>query len=256
MRDSFTFAFLDWPGPIAFAHRGDSASAPENTMAAFESAVALGYRYLETDARTTSDGKLVVFHDASLDRVTDRSGHIQQLPWDEVRRARVGGREPIPLMEDLLQAWPDTRFNIEPKSDAAVAPLIAAIRRCNAIDRVCIGSFNNRRIVMMKAALGKKLCTSMGPAEGARLLMGARLRLNLSFKAPCAQLPARRGSLKVCEPRLISYAHARGVKIHAWTVNDAVEMEALLDAGVDGIMTDSPEVLQKTLIQRGQWFPS
>jgi glycerophosphoryl diester phosphodiesterase len=254
MRHAAEFVFLDWPGPIAFAHRGDSTSAPENTMAAFEAAVSLGFSYLETDVRATSDGMLVVFHDERLGRVTDRRGTVEQLPWHEVKRARVAGREPIPLMEDLLLAWPHTRFNIEPKSDAAVEPLIAAIRRCNVIDRVCIGSFNGRRSAAAKAALGEELCTSMGPADAGKLFMGARLRLKLSFDAPCAQLPARIGPLTVCDSRLIAYAHARGVRVHAWTVNDVVEMQALLDAGIDGIMTDSPTVLKATLMQRGQWF--
>jgi glycerophosphoryl diester phosphodiesterase len=256
MRRAADFAFLDWPGPIAFAHRGDCASAPENTMAAFEAAVSLGFSYVETDGRTTSDGELVVFHDKRLDRVTDMRGAVEELPWHEVKRARVGGREPIPLMEDLLSAWPDVRFNLEPKSDAAVAPLIAAIRRCNAIDRVCVGSFNQRRIAAVKAALGEKLCTSMGPVDAGKLFIGARLRMNLSFDAPCAQLPARRGPLTVCKPRLIAYAHARGVQVHAWTVNEAVEMAALLDSGIDGIMTDSPALLRATLMDRGQWVSS
>jgi glycerophosphoryl diester phosphodiesterase len=256
MRPAAEFAFLDWPGPIAFAHRGDSTSAPENTMAAFEAAVSLGFSYLETDVRATSDGKLVVFHDERLGDNTGTHGTVEQLPWHEVNRARVGGREPIPLMEDLLQAWPNARFNIDPKSDAAVEPLIAAIRRCNAIDRVCIGSFSQQRITATKAALGEKLCTSMGPASGGKLLVGARLRLNLSFDAPCAQLPARLGSLTVCNLGLIAYAHARGVRVHAWTVNDADDMTALLDAGIDGIMTDSLRLLRATLMQRGQWFQS
>ena len=96
------YPFLHWPGPLAFAHRGGASEAPENTMPAFEHAVRLGYRYLETDAHVTADGVLIAFHDDRLDRVTDRTGVIAELPWSEVQQARVDGREPIPLLEDLL----------------------------------------------------------------------------------------------------------------------------------------------------------
>ncbi|MGK2879384.1 MAG: glycerophosphodiester phosphodiesterase [Mycobacterium sp.] len=245
---------MDWPGPIAFAHRGDSAHAPENTMAAFEAAVSLGFSYLETDAHATRDGRLIAFHDDRLDRVTDRRGSVEHLSWRDIRLARVDGREPIPLLEDLLQAWPETRFNIDPKSDSAVGPLITAIRRCHAIDRVCIGSFSRRRLDRMKAALGEKLCVSMTPTDAARLLIGSRSGIRRPFDAPCAQLPTRRGRLAVCDRRLVRYAHARGIEVHGWTVNNPVEMAALLDIGIDGIMTDDPRSLRSVLTQRGQWF--
>ena len=126
------YPFLDSPVPLAFAHRGGASEAPENTMPAFEHAVRLGYRYLETDAHVTVDGVLVAFHDERLDRVTDRAGVIAELPWRAVNEARVDGREPIPLLEDLLTAWPDVRINIDPKQDAAAEPLAAAILRTRA----------------------------------------------------------------------------------------------------------------------------
>src|SRR5688572_11562358 len=112
------YPFLDWPGPLAFAHRGGASEAPENTLPAFEQAVRLGYRYLETDVHTTADGELVAFHDDRLDRVTDRTGMVAELPWSTVRAARVDGREPIPLLEDLLGAFPEARVNIDPKADS------------------------------------------------------------------------------------------------------------------------------------------
>jgi glycerophosphoryl diester phosphodiesterase len=114
------FAFLDHPGPIPFAHRGGAGEWPENTMPAFEGAVRLGYRYVETDVHVTSDGALLAFHDDVLDRVTDHEGDIAKLPWEVVRTARVGGREPIPLLEELLGTFPDLHVNIDPKHDAAV----------------------------------------------------------------------------------------------------------------------------------------
>ena len=95
------YPFLEHDGVLAFAHRGGAGDAPENTMPAFQACVELGYTYVETDVHCTKDGKLVAFHDETLDRVTDRVGRISELTWNEVRQARVAG-ESIPLLEDIL----------------------------------------------------------------------------------------------------------------------------------------------------------
>ncbi|HEX8803148.1 MAG TPA: glycerophosphodiester phosphodiesterase family protein, partial [Acidimicrobiales bacterium] len=135
------FPFLDWPAPLAFAHQGAhrAGGPPENTMGAFETAVEMGYRYLETDTHATSDGVLVAFHDDQLDRLTDGAGLIGDLPWAEVSKARVRDRDGVPLLEDLLTAWPDVRINIDPKHDAAIEPLADLLERTGTVDRVCIG---------------------------------------------------------------------------------------------------------------------
>ncbi|MEO9139812.1 MAG: glycerophosphodiester phosphodiesterase family protein, partial [Jatrophihabitans sp.] len=103
--------FLNTDGPVAFAHRGFAPEGGENTMAAFGRAVQLGYGYLETDVRVTADGVALAFHDATLDRVTDRNGRIDRLPWTEVRAARLAGGEQVPLLADVLDTWPDVRVN-------------------------------------------------------------------------------------------------------------------------------------------------
>src|SRR4051812_40904198 len=139
--------FLADPAPIAFAHRGFAdgpARGAENSLAAFEQAVALGYRYLETDVRVTADGVALAFHDARLDRVTDRSGVVAQLPYAVVRQARIGAREPIPLLTDVLAAWPSVRVNIDIKSDLGVAATVRAIKHTGALRRVCVGAFSTR----------------------------------------------------------------------------------------------------------------
>ena len=246
------FAFLDHPGPIPFAHRGGAGEWPEKTMPAFEGAVALGYRYVETDVHVTADGVLVAFHDESLDRVTDRSGLIRETTWSDVRRAKVDGREPIPLLEDLLGTWPDLRVNIDPKHDSAVDALVDVIRRTGAVDRVCIGAFSDRRIARVGAALGPQLCTSLGP-RGIAKLKAAGYLAPVRLPAPCAQVPVRSGRVVVTDERFVRTAHRLGVQVHVWTIDDPDEMHRLLDMGVDGIMTDRPAVLRGVLEQRGQW---
>lgn len=222
-------------------------------MPAFEGAVALGYQYVETDVHVTADGILLAFHDDVLDRVTNRAGRISDLPYREVRMARVDGREPIPLFEELLGTFPDLRVNVDPKSDAAVGPLAAVLRRTGAIDRVCVGSFSDTRLEILREKLGPRLCTSLGPKATARLRMAARHLPAGHFDAACAQLPTKYKGLTLVDRRLVEAAHARGMQVHVWTIDDADEMHELLDLGVDGIMTDEPVVLRKVLEDRGQW---
>ncbi len=245
--------FLDHDGPIAFAHRGGAGDWPENTMPAFAGAVALGYRYIETDVHLTADGVVLAFHDDRLDRVTDRSGIIEDLPWSEVRQALVDGREPIPLLEDLLTTWPEIKINIDPKHDAVVEPLAEVLRRLDAIERVCIGSFSDRRIHRLEELLGPDLCTSLGPKGVARLRASS---FGLGRRHPggrCVQVPVTAGGVTLVDRRFIERAHATGLDVHVWTIDEPDEMHRLLDLGVDGIMTDRPAVLREVLIERGAW---
>jgi len=222
-------------------------------MAAFEAAVRLGYRYLETDVRATADGVALAFHDASLERMTDRRGRIAELSWDEVRAARIRGIEPIPRLVDLLAAWPDIRINLDVKSDTAVQSAIDAIQASGAIDRVCVAAFSDRRIAALRQALGPRLCTALGPRAALRLLLPTSGRSRSRVRGQCAQVPARIGRRAFVDARYLATAHAHGLAVHAWTVNDPGEMTRLLDLGVDGIMTDRADVLRDLLAARGQW---
>ena len=244
--------YLDWSGPIAFAHRGGASDAPENTMPAFEYAVGLGYRYVETDVQVTADGVLVAFHDDDLARTCGRQGRISELPWSEVRTAQVSGAAPIPLLEDLLGAWPDLRVNIDCKSDAAVDALVACLRRCGATHRVALGAFSDRRLQRLRAALGPNACTTLGPVGVASLRLGVP-RLPLNDGAHAAQVPVRQGPVTVIDRRFVDRAHERGLHVHVWTIDDPHEMRRLLDLGVDGIMTDRPAILRSVLEERGAW---
>jgi glycerophosphoryl diester phosphodiesterase len=249
--------FLDSPGVLAFAHRGahgpDAGGVAENTMAAYGAAVRLGYRYVETDVHRTLDGVLVAFHDDRLDRVTDRTGKIAELPWSAVREARLAGGEGVPLFDDLLASWPDLRINVDPKADAAVEPLAAAVERTGSVDRICAGSFSGRRLARLRARLGPRLCTSLGPLGTVRLRVAS---LGVPVSAPaaaCAQVPVRQRGVPVVDRRFVATAHHRGLQVHVWTIDDRAEMERLLDLGVDGLMTDRPALLKDVLTDRGVW---
>lgn len=230
------------------AHRGGAGDWPENTLPAFRAAVELGYRYLETDVQVTADGVVVAFHDDDLQRTCGRAGHISTLPWSEVATARVDGREPIPLLDDLFEEFPDARFNIDCKSDAARAPLAAFLRRHAALDRVCVGSFSHRRLVRLRRDLGPGLCTSMSPPEVVSWRLGRVPR-----QVPAAQVPVGYGRVPVVTRWMVDLAHRHHVQVHVWTVDDAEDMFRLLELGVDSIMTDRPAVLKQVLQQRGQW---
>lgn len=246
--------YLDHPSPIPFAHRGGSADGLENTAAAFRRAAAAGYRYFETDVHTTADGALVAFHDSTLDRVTDTTGRIRDLPWDAVREARVAGKEPLALFEELLDEFPEARWNVDLKAESSLAPLVDLVRRTGAWDRVCVGSFTESRVARAQRLAGPRLATSYG-VKG---VLGLRLRslgipAAIRAGAVAAQVPESQGGIPVVDRRFVREAHARGLQVHVWTVNDPERMNSLLDLGVDGIMTDHLETLRTVLTERGVW---
>ncbi|MTD16833.1 glycerophosphodiester phosphodiesterase [Nakamurella sp. YIM 132087] len=261
-------AFLDGSGPRAFAHRGwhcDELAGCENSMAAFRRAVDEGFRYLETDVHVTADGTLIAFHDLVLDRVTDQRGLVAHTPDPVIERARIGGRQPIPLFAevlDLMREHPQVRVNVDPKTDAAVGPLLDALRGSGLVDRICVGSFSDARLKVLRQALGPDLATSTGPREVARLVGRARWmpgrsrppRPRGAFTRPVAtQVPIRFGKVPVLDRRFVERAHLEGLEVHVWTIDDPAEMHRLLDLGVDGLMTDRPDVLRDVLRARGSW---
>ncbi len=247
------WSFLDHDGPVAIAHRGGAGEAPENTMAAFAAAITLGYRYVETDVHSTRDGVLVAFHDEGMHRLSGHTGSIADLTWRDLETVRVGGGQVIPRFEELLEAWPEIRIAVDPKHDRATAPLIGALLRADAIDRVCVGSFSGRRLASARRLGGPRLCTGLGPVEVGRL-QAAAVGWPVRIKAgACAQVPPTAMGVPVVHQRFVDAAHARGLAVHVWTIDDPGEMNRLLDLGVDGIMTDRPTVLREVLRARGCW---
>lgn len=252
---------LDPPGSVlAFAHRGGAhhpeTEGLENTLAAFRHAVSLGYGYLETDVHVTRDGVLLAFHDTVLDRVTDQVGEIAALTAAEIRRALVGGREAVPTLAELFDAFPDARFNIDLKAEGAVPVLAEFIAARDAWDRVLVGSFSARRTGRFRELTDHRVPTSATLLEIAlfRYLPSARLARWLSRSRSAAfQVPHRRGRITVVTPAFVRRAHAAGHHVHVWTIDDAAEMRELLDRGVDGLFTDRTDILKAVLVERDQW---
>ena len=251
------YPFLDGASVLAFAHRGGAAhpdlTGRENTRAAFAHAVALGYRHLETDVHATRDGVLVAFHDRALERLTDTDGSIEDLTWAEVSRLRVGGSEPVPTLEELVVAFPDVRFNVDLKSGAAVGALARFVAEHQFEDRILVGSFSHRRISRFRRLAGPRVPTAASPVEvAAYLLLPGWLARRIASRPAALQVPHRRGFVIVSEG-LVRRAHAAGLPVHVWTVDDPEEMRVLLDRGVDGLMTDRTDILREVLRTRGSW---
>ena len=247
-------------GPTAFAHRGGARESTENSITAFKKAAAIGYTYFETDVRATSDGQVMVFHDGTLNRVTDRVGRISALPYAEVKKARMGGKDRILKLEDLLEAMPDAKFNIDIKDDHTLAPFCDLVERLDVLDRICVASFSAGRLRTVRHRFGAAVATSLGPPEVAGLIAASRLgplrrlaSLTFPSDAVAVQVPERQNFVPIVTDAFISEAHDRGIAVHVWTVDDEGDMHRLLDMGVDGVITDRPTLLRDVLESRGQW---
>lgn len=247
--------YLESPGPIAFAHRGGGDRRFENTMRAFDDAVSLGYRYIETDLRTTSDGVVLTYHDADVEHPDHpRRPRVDELTYAEVRRARIGGSEEVPRLVDVLEAYPETRFNIDFKDRRAVEPAIGVLRTTDAWKRVCLASFSRRRLAAARRLAPPGTCSSASAAEGALRRLTPRPavpRDGLPYQV--LQVPFRIAGRRFITPAFVRAAHRAGLKVHAWTINSPAEMDELLDVGVDGIITDETAVLRSRLEARGVW---
>ncbi len=244
---------FDHPRPLAIAHRGGALEGDENTHAAFAHARSLGYCFIETDVQATRDGVAVIHHDDTLERSCGAPDRIADLGWSELSRRRTRAGNPIPRLDDTLAAFPQMRFILEAKSDAAPGPMAEAIARTNALPRICVGAFSARRTEALRAALGPGLAWSPAHAGVARVWLAG---WGLPIRPPACtalQVPERFRGIPVATARLLRAAHAHGLQIHVWTVNDRAGMTRLLDLGIDGLMTDRPTLLRDVLRSRGQW---
>jgi glycerophosphoryl diester phosphodiesterase len=229
-------------------------------MAAFRRSVDEGFGYLELDVHVSRDGVPVVHHDPFLGRTTECRGLLAARSAAELAAVRVRGREPVPRLVDVLTELPETRMTIELKAAAAVQPVLALLQATDSWHRVCLGSYQERWLDRCRALAGPRLCTSLGQrsAFGLRgrawldeLPWPARRLPGPPVVGDLAQLPRRFGGLTVVDPALLRSAHASGREVHVWTVNDPGEMDELLDLGVDGLLSDRPDLLRELLHRRG-----
>ena len=246
------------PHPRAYAHRGwhtGDLDGCENTLAAFTRAAAEGFGYLELDVHASADAVAVVHHDVALDRTTDGAGPLSAHTAAELAEVRVRGREPIPRLAEVLEALPETRITIELKSAAVVEPTLAAVDAARAWDRVCIGGFEQAWVDAARRDGGERLCTSMAKRDILALRTRAWLRgaLPLPLRGDVAHVPVSAGPIRVVDASLLGMAHAHGREVHVWTIDAPERMRALLDLGVDGLLSDRPDLLREVLRERGQW---
>jgi glycerophosphoryl diester phosphodiesterase len=246
--------------PRAFAHRGwhvGDLAGLENTLAAFLRARDEGYSYVETDVHATRDGVLVVHHDATLRRVAGHPGVLRAMDWADVAPVRVRGREKLPRLEEALEALPGLRFNVDLKSPGTVRPMLELLERDDVAERVAVASTDEGRLRAVRQRFSDRVVTGVSARAALSLRTRSVLPGVISRHVPVsgdlAQLPVRFGGLPVVDATSLRAARAAGLEMHVWTVDRASEMHRLLDLGVDGLMTDRPDLLRDVLMVRGAW---
>ena len=247
--------YLTHEHPLRLAHRGSRLLWPENTMVAFQGAIDLGFRYLETDVHVSRDGRVVVFHDDGLERLTDGLGKVWDHDWPYLRTLDAAhhfdpdGGYPrratgvvMPLLEEALTTFPTALWNIDLKQDGVESVVAGEISRLGAEDRVLIGSFHDRRIRRFRVCTSGAVATSAGPREVARAVASSVAGRPVAVTADALQIPVR-----LATRRLVDAAHRGDTQVHVWTVNDPAEMRRLLDVGVDGVISDRPDLLNEVV---------
>jgi glycerophosphoryl diester phosphodiesterase len=251
--------------PFGVAHRGSRILWPENTMVAFDGAVALGFEWLETDLHVTADGVLVCVHDPTLARTTDSSGPVSEFTLSELSQIDAGYRHApqdgypyrgtgvrIPTLEEVVTSYPDVRLIVDLKREGLVGALWKLIERHGLHERIVVGSFSDRRLTAFRRLSRGSVAMSTGPGRSIAAFAGA-LAGRVPRLADAVQFPISVGPLKPLTSRTIASFHRGGYQAHVWTVNDAEAMRRFYDIGVDAVITDRPDILRDVLIERGQW---
>jgi len=263
---------------FGFVHRGGDEKKTENTLEAFQYSSDLGFVFMETDVQSTSDGRVVIFHDADLKRIAGIDKKIKDLTFDEVTNIDLINGGKIPSLEETLFSFPNLRFNIDIKTNSAVEESIKIIKSQEALTRVCLASFSNKRIRRIRKLAGSQSCTSMSQLEVVNAIFhvlaenlgsGINLRRKMRgdeayFKSKwmrttipfngipdCAQVPVCQWGIPIVTQSFIRIMNLLGKFVHVWTIDEPEEMNRLIDLGVDGLMTDKPSILKSTLIDRG-----
>ncbi|MEY2931811.1 MAG: hypothetical protein RL033_2560 [Pseudomonadota bacterium] len=281
MKPASEYPALVSQGPLSFAHRGGAALWPENTLEAFQGAIRLGCSHLETDARMTRDGQIVLFHDPSLERTTDGVGQVSAYTLEQLRRLDAGYRfspggsgspagsegfpargtgVKIPTLAELVAIAPHTRFNVEIKEHGhpdLPEALWELIQSHDLIDRIVVAAERHVLLQRFRKLSEGRVATSATKRECLEFWLASRLgfssRLAISYQA--LQIPVSVSGWRFLTPRLLEAAHQRGVAVHVWTIDEPAEMNRLLDAGVDGLMSDDPDRLLEVMRTRSPVEP-
>jgi len=240
------------------AHRNGRALMPGNTLEAAVNALAVGADVLEVDVHLTADGVLVVRHDAVIDTTTNGSGVIAQMTLDEIQAYEVGFHEidypslvsvqsiKVPTLKSIFNRLPKSRYMIEikPLDLAAADKLCDLVAQHRLYEQVLVASFDSS-VLRRFRQICPSVPTSLGESEAYWLVVLSRIGLGHLYRSPgySVQLPPTYGGLRVLTPSVIKAAHKQNIRVEAWTVNDAVTMRALMDLGIDGIITDHPDIL-------------
>lgn len=258
--------FTQQDGVMVIAHQGGEQLRPSNTLAAFDNAVELGVDVLEMDIHQTADSVIVLMHDATVDRTTDGSGAIKEMSFAEIRELDAGyywtdddgatypyrgqGIQ-VPTLEEMFQRYPDMRMNIEIKQETAsmVRPFCQLIHDYNMEEKILVATFHQATMEEFRETC-PQVITSMVEPE-IQLFFGLNtVFLGALFQAPGTTFQVPRtsslpiiGEVDVITERFVRVAHSHNIQVHAWTINETAEMERLIGLGVDGIITDRPDLL-------------
>lgn len=252
--------FFSVEHPIRFAHRGSRILWPENTMYAFERAIEdHGYHYLELDVHLSADRVPMVIHDPRIDRTTEGSGPVAARTVEQLKALDAahrfdrdhdyplrGAGITIPTLDEVYQAWPDARINIDLKESGEEWAVAEVIRANDAEHRTLVGSFVDRRVTRFRRITGRSVAVSAGPIATVRMYAASRIGLSRRAPVQAYQLSDEYAGLSI-DRRLVNAVHRVGAHLHVWTVNDEEEMRRMLDLGVDGLITDRPDVLNEVL---------
>lgn len=245
------------PGlPRVLAHRGLALDAPENTLLAFEHALAAGVDHVETDVHASRDGRAIIAHDEDLRRIGGLEARVDTLTAAELAALDLGAGQHVPTLAEALSAFPDARFNIDLKSAASIAPTVEAVRAARAENRVLLTSFSERRRREALRLLPGVATSASGPrfvaalaASIVRATPGVRRALR---GVHAVQIPERALGVSTVSATRLRAFRAAGVEVHVWTVNEPDDMHRLLDAGVDGLVTDRADLALEVISDRAR----
>jgi glycerophosphoryl diester phosphodiesterase len=251
---------------LVFAHRGASKDFPENTMPAFRRAVDLGVDVIETDVHLTKDGRYVIIHDDSIERITDGRGKVCEYTLNELMQFDAGynfsndGGNSYPFrgkgirlvsLEEMLGEFPDQRFNIDlkDKKPEQAEAFIGVLRRYNALDRVIAASWHCANLKALRKTC-REIFTSFSSMEVLWvyfLYKSGLLFFKKSLSGCALQIPEKWGQFNLISRGFLKEVHSKGVDVHVWTINSENDMRRIMESEVDGIMSDDPELLLKIL---------